>query len=308
MSDVIACPSCGSEDLKVIGSVPPGHTFAGRVLEDVIDGGCLYRCVNCALGFRWPQLSSEQLGLLYERAAPDAWQYEAGMRLDWRYTYEWLDKYVEEGAILDVGCNDGAFLSTLDSHRWQRYGIEINSRAAEEAASRGIEIAATDVEELQSTSDKMDAVVAFDLIEHVRDPLRTLSAMRNSVRTGGIVVVGSGNLDAWSWRMMGSRYWYCTLPEHLSFISPRWCRYAADRTEMTLVDMRTYSHAPTTSIRIRTREAAANLLYRFLPGVTSRLRHRGWGGLDVRSRPELASAPPPWLSAKDHIVALFQAK
>ena len=300
------CRSCGSAKIRRIGPIPPGAAFAGRAFTEPIDPGTLYRCEACHLWFRHPVPDETVLHRLYVAGEPGAWQYSADQRRDWQVAHQWAQTLRDGKTILDIGCFDGAFLG-LFSPTWVRYGIEMNPKAAETARARGITMLGNDVAHLGDVHMRFDVVVAFDLLEHVPDPRALLGTMAAVAKPGGSVIVGTGNTAAPSWRLMGSRYWYCAIPEHLSFINPAWCRSAADGLGLELVQLNRYSHAVRRSASGTAGALAKNLLYRTMPSVFGFLRARGFGTLDVRQYPSWARVPPEWMSARDHLLAVFRA-
>ena len=299
------CPSCDGGDLADRGAIPPGPSFAGRVLDEPLPGGRLYACRACHLAFRHPQPSRAELAALYQGAAPGHWEYAPERRRDWAAAAAYLKAHYGGGAVLDVGCFDGAFLERLGAG-WDRYGIELNGAAARRAAARGVAVLAREAEALSSLDRSFDAVVAFDLAEHVRDPRALLAQMARRLRPGGAVLIGSGNAEAPSWRLMGSRYWYCAIPEHLAFIGERWCRTSAEVLGLDLVSIERYAHARSRRPLQVASEAGKNLAYRLAPGLFGALRARGWGGIDVSEAEALKDHPPTWMTAKDHLLAVFR--
>jgi len=299
------CRSCGSARIRRVGPIPPGAAFAGREFTEALDPGVLYRCQTCHLWFRHPVPDEAVLQRLYVAGDPDAWQYPAAQRRDWQLAHQWVQTSVDGTTILDIGCFDGAFLE-LFSPIWDRYGIEMNPRAAETARARGITMLGDDVARLSDVRMRFDVVVAFDLVEHVPDPRALLGTMAAVTKPGGSVIIGTGNTAAPSWRFMGSRYWYCAIPEHLSFMNPAWCRRAAQHLRLELVRLDRYSHAIKSSVGATAGALAKNLLYRTMPSVFGFLRARGFGTLDVRRYPAWAKVPPEWMSARDHLLAVFR--
>ena len=305
----VACPSCASHDLSKIGAIPSAYLFASHNLDEMLDGGTLYSCNACAVSFRYPLPEQETLNELYRTGTIDQWQYEPASRPDWRIASEWLATHHPAGAILDIGCFDGAFFELLDSN-WALHGIEINEAAIQRASERGVNILASDLRELTALRSEeaveFDAVVAFDVIEHVPDPRNLLENMMAVTRSGGAIVIASGNRDAFSWQLMGSGYWYCTIPEHLAFISRSWCENMARTLNIELVQTITYSHQKERTAKLIAREWASNLLYRFAPALFARLRRSGVGDKDTGTFEELAYYPPTWTTARDHIMAIFR--
>lgn len=288
-----------------MGPIPPGYRFAGKVLEEPLPGGSLYDCMECGLSFRWPMPSAAQLNHLYQQAAETNWQYDPVLRCDWEMARSWIEEYQQGGSVLDIGCFDGAFLNTLDP-AWDRYGIEINEQAAQRASQHDVTILAQDAGALPTLEHCFEAVTAFDLIEHVPDPRHLLEQMASLTVPGGILVVATGNRQAVTWRLLGSRYWYCWLPEHLVFISEAWCKKAAEALELTLLDVQHFSHNFEPTPRLVASEAAKNLLYRFLPPVFHAMRAAGMGDVDTSGHPNLKQAPPMWTTARDHLIAIFR--
>jgi len=73
------------------------------------------------------------------------------------------------GSVLDGGCFTGEFLNYL-GNGWQRYGIEINEAAAQYAQKAGVRVIAKGFSHIDLLPMQFDAVVAFDIVEHVEDP------------------------------------------------------------------------------------------------------------------------------------------
>ena len=305
----VACPSCKSHSVNNVGAISAAYLFASHNLDELLDGGSLYSCNTCSVSFRYPLPDAHTLNELYRTGSINHWQYEPANRPDWKLASEWLATNHTEGAILDIGCFDGAFFELLNP-KWDLYGIEINEAAIEHAKNRGVDIIAADLSELTSikSSDAVsfDAVVAFDVIEHVPDPRELLVNMMAVTRNGGTIILASGNRDAFSWKLMGSSYWYCTIPEHLAFISTSWCHKIAQELKIELVQTITYSHEQRRTAKLVAREWATNLLYRFAPSLFARLRRSGLGEKDTSTFEELAYYPPTWTTARDHIMAIFR--
>lgn len=299
------CPSCGGSSLTDRGKIPASPFFAGKRLDQPLPGGHLVACNNCALQFKNPQLTKEYLNALYEAGEEEHWQHESGSRVDWEISYRWISGIGGVNTILDIGCFDGQFLSKLFADK-ARYGIEIHPGASRKASERGIEMLGSDFDVLKGMTSRFDVVTAFDVIEHVHDPRNFLRSLLAVLRPGGHLILSTGNTQALSWRLMGSGYWYCTIPEHISFINPTWVQGMCKEFRVELVESLTFSHGRPSSRVSRAKEAAKNLLYRLSPKTAALARRAGLGGTRVESDSALALLPPPWLSAQDHFIVLIQ--
>ena len=297
------CPDC--EGLVTqIGPIPATDSFAGNILDQPLSGGYLYRCNQCSLGFRWPQLSKEKLDSLYAIGKAFNWETTLDSRQDWLIARKWIEEILPNGSlILDVGCFDGVFLGSLvRSHKCN--GIEIHPIARERAKEKGITLIGNDFATVTGT---YDLVTAFDVIEHVDRPKLFLNRCLNSIKSGGLLLISTGDMDAFTFRLMGGRYWYTTIAEHISFVSPSWFCRLSESLNYRVVRRVSFAHS-NASWKRRTIETIINLTYRFAGPSLRTLRHLGVGGKNAKLHPELADHPPSWMSAHDHFVILLQKR
>lgn len=303
-ADLCTCPSCGNDHVHCLGPIPGSNSFAGRQLDKVLLGGKLWRCTGCHLVFRYPRLAQETLDELYRQGHSESWSEQAENRADWLLAKGILAEHPDIKRVLDVGCFDGRLLDSLGP-RYEKLGIEIHAEAARRAELRNVKVIGRDFNELRIHQDSVDAVLAMDVIEHTEDPLEFLAKLAEVVKPGGLILVGTGNSDAPSWRFMGSAYWYCHIAEHISFINPRWADHAARNLGLEKVALQPFSHGDGQLSR-RVREAALNILYRLSPALFAWLRGLGAGNIDVARFKELRKVPPYWLGATDHVLFVFR--
>jgi SAM-dependent methyltransferase len=93
------------------------------------------------------------------------------------------------GKVLEIGCGGGRILNTIASNRPELdlYGCDIRPIAhpSERFQFALVEPARSD---LPYDAGTFDAVVMFDVLEHVLDPPAMVSAARSVMRRGGVVV------------------------------------------------------------------------------------------------------------------------
>lgn len=65
-------------------------------------------------------------------------------------------------------------------------------------------------------------------------------------------MVSTGNIDAWAFRLAGPLYWYCSIAEHVSFISPSWARCFAADHGISVVGMDRFKYYDEPTPRIAT--------------------------------------------------------
>ena len=90
--------------------------------------------------------------------------------------------------VLDLGCRSGAFTRHfLDGN--EVVGLDVDRAALAKAAELGIETVEADVETpLPFAAASFDAVVAGELLEHLRFPDALVAEARRVLRPGGVLV------------------------------------------------------------------------------------------------------------------------
>lgn len=105
-----------------------------------------------------------------------------------------IEEVHEPGTLLDVGCGTGLFLSVARRRGWETYGIDGSEEATDYARDHfGLDPWVGDFADFSSEGRAFDVITGWDIIEHARDPLGLLSAIRRSLAPGGIVALSTPN-------------------------------------------------------------------------------------------------------------------
>ena len=237
----IECRQCSGDALDKLGAIPLARLFAGQLLDPPWNGGSLYLCRRCHLGFRHPIRSEAEYERLYERAAETVWV-SSELRADQRLVLSAIESAcATAGKVLDVGCYDGSLLARLGP-RFSKYGVEASAAAARKAEHNGVEIVGTRIRDLESVTGRFEVVCAVDVIEHVSHPRAFIASLAGRLSDGGTLIISTGNMETPAWRWAGGRYWYCGFPEHLSFISPAWAHAAAAKLNLEVVGLHRFAY------------------------------------------------------------------
>jgi len=90
--------------------------------------------------------------------------------------------------VLDLGCRYGALTAAYVEGN-EVVGVDVDREALEEAAKLGIETVWADLDEPLPFEDAtFDAVVAGELLEHLRFPERLVAEARRVLRPGGVFI------------------------------------------------------------------------------------------------------------------------
>src|SRR5205085_9962946 len=114
----------------------------------------------------------------YRRSAGGHWATDARVATSRRYDRkrELLLQFAPGRRVLDFGCYDGGFLDYLGPE-FDRNGIEPSTSAAQRAAQRGVRIPGPTVDSVDTAAiEPFDAILIFDVMEHLTDPVATLTA------------------------------------------------------------------------------------------------------------------------------------
>ena len=210
------CPLCGAHESDPFSIAP--DRFHGR--QELYQ---LRRCNSCQGVWLTkpprPEEMDRHYDQAYHRKIRKAGETAAERR--WSRHRDAITQQKSSGAILDIGCSSGAFLSTLDAKAWSLHGIEMDSGTGEIARSAtGADVFIGDVASAPFSDDSFDVVTCFDILEHVYDPQQFLEKVHGWLKPNGFLYVVLPNIDSWEARLFGS-YWYgLELPRHLFHFSP----------------------------------------------------------------------------------------
>lgn len=136
-------------------------------------------------------------------AGPPAFYDQLYDSADWAYQRDkWefrIARDVVAGAVslLDIGCGSGEFLTSVAASGKRGVGLETSPVGRTAASAKSLEVYDANVEVYsQKTQDKFDAVVSFQVLEHVNDPLLFLQSALKLVRTGGRLLISTPNKDS----------------------------------------------------------------------------------------------------------------
>lgn len=289
------CPVCGRSRIVTRGPIlhPRPALVAGIPIELGSETFELAQCQECGFAFKDPPIPESELFRCYGQASSDHWEERPDPSgRSWDTVRQTVRRYARGRAVLDVGCFNGALLEFLGDE-WDRYGVEPSASAAQMARVRGVNVLGATIDDIPREVT-FDVIVAIDVVEHIAEPLPFFRAVARHLRPGGAVVVQTGDLDAWTWRMEGSRYWYCSLPEHVSFYSR-----SAMTQLATSAGMRSVSHARIPHDRGSALKRATELLKNlgYVIGV-----HVGGLGVPGLRRLFVDRRAPGWLTATDHML------
>jgi SAM-dependent methyltransferase len=133
-------------------------------------------------------------------------------------------------ALLEIGCGHGEVLREARQRGFRISGLEVSAHAAA-AANQLLGESAVRAGALENTDFSgcsFDAILAADVIEHLRDPLAFLIRIRALLAPNGVLLLITPSLASWTRRLLG-RHWMEYKVEHLFYFSPASMRQILER-------------------------------------------------------------------------------
>jgi len=126
----------------------------------------------------------------------------------------------DKGHLLEVGSYCGFFLDTFQKKypSWDYIGVEPSKWASEYARSnlqKNI-LTGTLEENTKELTSEYDAVVAWDVLEHLMDPLAFLKNINSLMKQDGVFCFSTLDIDNWFPKLMG-KHWPWLMEMHLFY-------------------------------------------------------------------------------------------
>jgi len=211
----------------------------------------LVQCAHCGLVYVSPRPDPNELYALYgetyfhndESGVVGYTNYlrdEANIRKTFAGRLKWLERFVQPGRLLDVGCAAGFFLDEAHQRGWQVEGLDVSTFAVKYARERfGYDVRHGSLTHLDYPEGAYDLVTMWDVIEHVPDPMAYLRKTAALLRSGGVFSLATPDVDSLPARLTGARWvGYKLSEEHVYYFSVRMLRRMLDEAGFDVIDTR----------------------------------------------------------------------
>lgn len=147
---------------------------------------------------------------------------------------------VATSTLVDVGAATGTFCDTVrEMELFSRVvAVDTNERAAELCASKGLETIAQPLEKV-GLEARADVLTAYEVIEHVFEPIEFLRACRDVMEPGGLLVLTTPNFLGFDVMVLGEQTENIVPPDHLNYFNPRSLQTLLERGGFSLVEVET---------------------------------------------------------------------
>jgi SAM-dependent methyltransferase len=200
------------------------------------------RCETCQMYFLSPRVPEAEIGRYYPPAYP-CYQEDRhprfvrklagvfGLTLRKRRIVE---RYLQGGRILDIGCGNGFFLRTLGGGQWQRYAMDLRWQGAGECPG---EFHEGNLDHAAPRLRDLDAVTLWHVFEHLYHPRKALENAAFILKPGGLLFLAIPDLRSIEPHLFG-KYWVgWDPPRHIATYSRRGLETLLREAGFRLVDV-----------------------------------------------------------------------
>lgn len=171
------------------------------------------------------------------------------------------------GDLLEIGCGYGFLLEEAKSSFRSVIGTEFSDGAAASARARGLEVVTGGLDALPDPDRRFDCIVSAHVVEHVYDPRAFVSELRERLRPGGAVVLGTPGINS-AWRRTMRRRWPSfKIPEHVLYFDRR--SLGRLMRESGLEDIRPFAYPHAFPLALVFRKLGLQALARRVGGIGS---------------------------------------
>lgn len=203
------------------------------------------QCMACDLTFAGDPPAPEELEKLYEDVVDEAYLQNSRARAKTfsRSLAVVQNHLPNRGRMLEVGAYCGFFLQAAQDQGWEVEGIEPSRWAADHAQQTvGVTVHRGTLDEVNGNlAGGYDAVVMWDVLENLPDPLAALRSINPLLGPNGLFFLSTMDIETWFPRITGQR-WPWIMDMHLFYFSTKGLVNMLDATGFEVVDIKGYSH------------------------------------------------------------------
>lgn len=239
------CPVCQSTDIVLFkeGTIDPANIASQDFKITDSRYGSLwtfFKCKHCKFVLSNPYVPEEHIIEFYSQLEDEEYSTEAeGRTKNFKVLFKRLKRLNPGNTLLDVGAASGIFLDLASKEGFQIDGIEPSASLAKEALNQyGIQLFNGTVENFQTTKT-YSVITLLDIIEHLVEPDRFMSAIDSLLQDQGLLVLVTPDVNSLAARLMGRRWWHYRIA-HINFFNLPSIKYLLDKHSYEIVMKKKY--------------------------------------------------------------------
>jgi SAM-dependent methyltransferase len=128
--------------------------------------------------------------------------------------------FVPEGSMLDVGCGNGRYLSTMRALGWQVQGVEFSEDGVRVCRLADLPVHHGDLASAGFPDASFDLITVRHVIEHIAEPQPFMAELARILKPGGRLLIETPNSEALGRAWFGPNWYHNDVPRHLILYSP----------------------------------------------------------------------------------------
>lgn len=124
------------------------------------------------------------------------------------------------GRMLDVGCGNGRFLTTMRALGWAVQGVEFSESGVKACRMSDLSVHHGDLASAAFPDGSFDLITVRHVIEHVPEPQPFIAELARILRPGGRLVVETPSSEALGRRWFATNWYANDVPRHLFLFAP----------------------------------------------------------------------------------------
>ncbi|MBF0605450.1 MAG: glycosyltransferase [Nitrospirae bacterium] len=181
------------------------------------------QCLVCGLSFAPEGVYDDKLDAIYEDVVDARYiRDQAARQRTFAVVFDRIAPFLNmtPGTMLEVGAYCGLFGREAKARGWHYVGVEPSRWSVAYAReSLALDVrCGTLKQNIDGLSGPYDAIVMWDVLEHLRDPMDLLTDARPLLKDSGVLFLSALDIDTWFPRFMGSR-WPWMIDMHLFYFT-----------------------------------------------------------------------------------------
>ncbi len=192
-----------------------------------------YSCPNCGYYLLDPKLSPEEINKIYQKEEyyQELAEKPSNKVITKLFQFKIFSSYqdftkeniTKNCKLLDIGCGNGEFLSSLKKEGYSVFGMDPYPVAVQNSSEKigKDRVYSGYIADLVKIDNTFDAVTMWHVLEHVQNPLADLKIIYSKLNKNGKVIVEVPNADSLAFKIFGKDYNYNMIPEHIQYFAPQ---------------------------------------------------------------------------------------